>query len=549
MAETFENPPGIGGDYKPLGKAKIIDHDGESIRLEAGSAVVEITSLAPNLFRVGMFPEGRTPDYASEAIAKEHWEPVDTEMREDDGLLTLSTSATTARITLNPLRVSFADPEGREFAADDGALGMGVVEQPGTDIFSAPLGNPVRLYKSREEGERYFGCGERTSGLEKTGTYQVFWNVDPPAGHTASFNNIYSSIPFVLSMRDGRVYGLFFDNTHRVEFDLAHEDSDLSYYGAEGGNIVYYVFCGPTPREVLDRYTELTGRTPMPALWALGNQQCRYSYMSADEVRDVARNFRERDIPCDTLYLDIDYMDGYRVFTWNKESFPQPKNLVTELKGQGFNVVTIMDPGIKVDEGYPVYVEGRERDLYCKTSSGEEYHNVVWPGVCAFPDFANPATREWWGENLRAILDKGVAGIWCDMNEPSLFVPRQSTMPNDIVHPGGGEPKLHGQVHNAYGSLMARAVREGLLRIRPDERPFVITRSGYAGLQRHALQWTGDNSSWWEHLWMSMPQLQNLGLPGMAWAGVDIGGFFDDCDGKLLARFTEFGVFQPFPVH
>jgi len=549
LAETFENPPGIGGDYKPLGKAKIIDHDGESIRLEAGSAIVEITSLAPNLFRVGMFPEGRTPDYASEAIAKEHWEPVDTEMREDDGLLTLSTSATTARITLNPLRVSFADPEGREFAADDGALGMGVVEQPGTDIFSAPLGNPVRLYKSREEGERYFGCGERTSGLEKTGTYQVFWNVDPPAGHTTSFNNIYSSIPFVLSMRDGRVYGLFFDNTHRVEFDLAHEDSDLSYYGAEGGNIVYYVFCGPTPREVLDRYTELTGRTPMPALWALGNQQCRYSYMSADEVRDVARNFRERDIPCDTLYLDIDYMDGYRVFTWNEESFPQPKNLVTELKGQGFNVVTIMDPGIKVDEGYPVYVEGRERDLYCKTSSGEEYHNVVWPGVCAFPDFANPATREWWGENLRAILDKGVAGIWCDMNEPSLFVPRQSTMPNDIVHPGGGEPKLHGQVHNAYGSLMARAVREGLLRIRPDERPFVITRSGYAGLQRHALQWTGDNSSWWEHLWMSMPQLQNLGLPGMAWAGVDIGGFFDDCDGELLARFTEFGVFQPFPVH
>ena len=164
-------------------------------------------------------------------------------------------------------------------------------------------------------------------------------------------------------MRDGRAYSLFFDNTHRVEFDLAHEDSDLSYYGAEGGNIVYYVFCGPTPRKVLDRYTELTGRTPMPALWALGNQQCRYSYMSADEVRDVARNFREHDIPCDTpLYLDIDYMDGYRVFTWNEESFPQLENLVTELKGQGFNVVTIVDPGIKVDEGYPVYVEGRERE-------------------------------------------------------------------------------------------------------------------------------------------------------------------------------------------
>ena len=216
MAETFENPPEVGGFYKPLGKAEITDHDDEKIRLKAGSAAVEVTALAPNLFRVGMFPEGRPPDYASEAIAKESWEPVEAKIREDDGLLTLSTAHATVRITLDPLRVSFADGEGIEFAADDGELGMGVVEQPGTDVFSTPLGNPVRLYKKREEGERFFGCGERTSGLEKTDTYQVFWNIDPPAGHTASFNNIYSSIPFTLSMRDGRAYGLLFDNTHRV---------------------------------------------------------------------------------------------------------------------------------------------------------------------------------------------------------------------------------------------------------------------------------------------------------------------------------------------
>jgi alpha-glucosidase len=204
-----------------------------------------------------------------------------------------------------------------------------------------------------------------------------------------------------------------------------------------------------------------------------------------------------------------------------------------------------VDPGVKVDESYPVYREGRKKDLYCKTSEGKEYHNVVWPGICAFPDFTNPETRDWWGENHRALLGAGVAGIWCDMNEPSHFVPRQSTMPSTVVHPGGGNPVLHGQIHNAYGSLMARSTREGLLKLRPDERPFIITRAGYAGLQRHALQWTGDNSSWWEHVWMSMPQLMNMGLSGVAWAGVDVGGFFDDCDGELLARFTEFGVFQP----
>jgi alpha-glucosidase len=305
----FESPPTQQGRYAPLDKAELLDHDERSIRCRAGSTTVEVTTLAPDLFRVGMFPAGRTPDYASEAVAKEDWEPVSVEMSGEKEIF-FSTEAATAHITLNPLRISFSDHSGSVFAADDEELGMGVVEQPkGQDVFSTPLGNPVRLYKRHEDGERYFGCGERTSGLEKTGSSQIFWNVDPPPGHTASFKNLYTSIPFVLSMRGGEArgtaYGLFFDNTHRIEIDLAHEREDRAYYAAEGGNVVYYVFCGPSPKDVLDRYTELTGRTPMPPLWALGNQQCRYSYETADEIREIARNFRERDIPCDTLYLDL----------------------------------------------------------------------------------------------------------------------------------------------------------------------------------------------------------------------------------------------------
>ena len=546
MAEIFEKPPETGGRYEPLGAAELLDHDDRSLRLRAGSTTVEVTALAPDLFRVGAFPEGRPPGYDSEAIAKREWDPVDASMERSDGVLTLSTPQASSRVSLDPVRVSFTDPSGRAFAADDEELGMGFVERREDDVFKKPLGSPPRLYKRREEGERYFGCGERTSGLEKTGSYQIFWNVDPPIGHTAAYNNLYTSIPFTFSMVNGMAHGLFFDNTHRVEFDLALESEERAYYGAEGGDIVYYVFCGPSPAEVLDRYTELTGRTPMPPMWSLGNQQCRYSYMDEDEVREVARGFRERDIPCDVIYLDIHYMDGYRVFTWDEERFPEPEKLTAELREQGFRVVTIVDPGVKADENYPVYVEGRERDLYCKTLEGEEYHNVVWPGTCAFPDFTKEETRRWWGESHRALLDRGVAGIWCDMNEPALFIPRQSTMPGDVVHPGDDDPKLHAQIHNTYGSLMARAAREGLLRLRPDERPFVITRAGYAGLQRHAMQWTGDNSSWWEHLWMSMPQLQNLGLSGVAWAGVDIGGFWGDTNGELLARWVEFGIFQPF---
>jgi alpha-glucosidase len=546
LTEHFERPPATGGEYRPLGASELADHDNRTLRFRSGDATVEVTALASDLFRVGMFPEGRTPRYDSEAIAKDDWETLSVEMREEDRTVTLSTGDFTARVALDPLRVSFADAEARKFCADDPEMGMGPVVTPGADVFTQPMGSPVRLYKRREAGERYFGCGERTSGLEKTGSSQLFWNVDPPSGHTASLNNLYSSIPFSLSLVNGKAHGLLFDNTHRVEFDLAKEDPDRAYHGAEGGDVVYYVFCGPTPREVLDRYTELTGRTPMPPLWSLGNQQCRWSYETEGEVREVARHYRERDIPCDVIYLDIDYMDGFRVFTWNTDAFPNPEKLISDLREDGFRVVTIVDPGVKADENYHVYVEGRDRDLYCKTNSGEEFRNVVWPGICAFPDFTNPETREWWGENHRVLKDAGVSGVWCDMNEPSLFIPRQSTMPSDVVHPGGGEARLHGQIHNTYGSLMARSAREGLLKLKPDERPFVITRSGYAGLQRHAMHWTGDNSSWWEHLWMSIPQLQNLGLSGVAWAGVDVGGFFDDCNGELLARFTEFGVFQPF---
>jgi alpha-glucosidase len=495
----------------------------------------DVQAVAPGVFRVGMFGDGRPADYSSPAIAG--GAPVDAVRHEDR----LETPFGTAHWAGD--RVWFEDPDGHIVAADAAPATLTGDSNP----FAVPVtGGGPRVVKRRAPGERFFGCGERTRGLEKTGSHQVFWNVDPPQGHTASFNNLYTSIPFVVSLVDGRAHGVLFDSTHRVEIDLAKSDPDLVTYTAAGGDLVYYVILGPTPRELLDRYTALTGRTPMPPRWALGNQQSRWSYMSADEVRAIAAEFRARDIPCDVLYLDIDYMDGYRVFTWDGERFPDPAAMIAELGEDGFRVVTIVDPGVKADTGYDVYREGRARDHFCQTRTGGEYRNVVWPGLCAFPDFASPAVREWWGDLHARLLDVGVAGVWCDMNEPALFVPLQSTMPPDVVHRGEGRPKHHAEVHNAYGQWMAQAAREGLERLRPDRRPFVISRAGYAGLQRHALQWTGDNSSWWEHLWMAMPQLQNLGLSGIAWAGVDVGGFFDDCDGELLARFTEFGVFQPF---
>ena len=537
--------------YQASGAATLLAKAASSIRLRAGSATVEVTALAPDLFRVALFPHGRPVRYRSEAVVPQDWQPGLVTIEESEGEITLATSVTTAHLSLDPLRIGFRDPTGRVFASDDPELGMGwftastessVVELANP---SGTLGTPVRVYKQFLPGERFFACGERTGELEKTGTHQLFWNIDPPRGHTILQNNLYVSIPFTLVLADGQAWGLFLDSTTRVEFDLGHEDPRRAWFGASNGDLVYYVFCGPTPQNVLARYTELTGHTPLPPLWALGNGQSRFSYESADELRQVARTFRERDIPCDTLYLDIDCLDGYRVFTWDHTRFPDPEGLCAELRALGFHVVSIVDAGVKVDEQYHVYTEGRERNLFCKTAQGEDYQNVVWPGACVFPDFTNPQARVWWGELHRPLLKAGIAGIWSDMNEPALFVPSNSTMPPDVIHPGDGQSRLHIQVHNAYGSLMVQAAREGLLKLRPEQRPFIISRSGYAGIQRHALLWTGDNSSSWEHLAMSIPQLLNLGLSGVAWAGVDIGGFYGDAGGELLARWTELGLFLP----
>src|SRR5579883_2244498 len=305
-ARLFTSTAPLG--YQALGQARVIAQDSARVSLRADSATVEVTALAPDLFRVGLFAHGRPVDYRSAAVVEQAWDAGEVSIEERDGVVSMTTSAATARLALNPLRVSFVDRAGRVFAADDPELGMGwftTPEQiPSLTLPNAvgTLGTPVRVYKQHPADAAYFGCGERTDGLNKLGTHQLFWNIDPPPGHTVLQNNLYVSIPFTLVYSEGLTWGLFLDNPTRVEFDLAREDTSRSWFGAACGDLVYYVFCGPTPQAVLERYTRLTGRTPLAPLWALGNGQSRFSYQSAEEVLRVARTFRERGIPCDTLY-------------------------------------------------------------------------------------------------------------------------------------------------------------------------------------------------------------------------------------------------------
>jgi alpha-glucosidase len=519
----------------------------------------EVAILAEDLARVRLLPPGVLPA-PSWAVVREEWPAVTVhETSGESGMLRLTTGAMRLEIGLDPMRLTWSWPDGAPFAEDDAELGMGYVPPLAPDEapdVALPPGS-VRCYKRLAPGERILGAGERTHPLDRRGERLVYWNIDPPQPHGADTRAMYASIPFWIGLRGGRAYGIFLDSVGRSDVDAGATRADQIGFGAAGGDLTYYVFAGPSPAAVLARYADLTGHMPLPPKWALGYGQCRWSYYPEEQVRQIAIEFRRRDIPCDALWLDIDYMDGYRDFTFNPRRFPDPDRLFADLAAQGFKVVTIVDSGVKVDPTDPTYVEGLERDAFVRRTDGSLFVGVVWPGESVFPDFTRADVREWWGERHQSLLDAGVAAIWDDMNEPSLTdrlvpdggTPHGTTMPHDVVHhPDGfdGQAVPHAALHNAYGMQMARATHEGLARLRPERRPFVLTRSGYAGIQRYAAVWTGDNESTWEHLRLAARMCLALGLSGVPFCGFDTGGFWLSATGPLIVRFTQLGAVFPF---
>ncbi|WP_123041595.1 TIM-barrel domain-containing protein [Cohnella candidum] len=404
----------------------------------------------------------------------------------------------------------------------------------------------ITLTVRAEADSHYYGLGEKTGFFDKKGESYRMWNSDVYEPHVPDIDALYQSIPFLVHFRKGgRASGVFLDNPGKTTFDMRSR-ADAYSIAADSGAMDLYLVDGPGLKDVVSRYTDLTGRTAMPPRWALGYQQSRYSYMDQEEVLELARTFRSKGIPCDVIYLDIHYMDEYRVFTWDPERFPDPKAMTAELAEMGFRIVPIVDPGVKKDPNYAVYQEGVAEGYFCKKLEGDLFIGNVWPGPSAFTDYTDDRAAEWWGDLHRFYIDHGISGIWNDMNEPSVFNDTTKTMDLDVVHRNNGRPKTHGELHNLYGMLMSKATYEGMARGLGGERPFVLTRAGYAGIQRYAAVWTGDNRSYWEHLEMSIPMVLNLGLSGVAFAGADIGGFSHHSSGELLARWTQMGALFPF---
>ena len=519
--------------------------DGRVLLFRSGQGALSIAPLSDDVIRVRFTTAtsfGRDHSYA---VVNHDLGVVSAQVETGSNVTTLATASIKVIVQQSPLRSSFADSAGEILDADDPGRGI---------AFAGPA---FRVAKKLRDDEHVYGFGEKNGKLDKRGWKlggynYVMWDTDTFA-HDPGTDPIYVSVPFYLVVRHGQAHGIFLDDTWRSTFDVGRERQDLLTFGAEGGDLDYYFINGPDPKKVIAQYTALTGRMPLPPRWSLGFNQCRYSYFPEAKVRWIADTFRLKEIPADVIWLDIHYQDNYKPFTWNHERFPDPKKMIADLRAQGFRVVCIVDAHPKVEKGYAPYDGGLAGNYFVKNPDGSLYEAPVWPscadknpGPSVFPDFSNPAARKWWGSLYQSFLDIGVAGIWNDMDEPAVFDTASGTMPLDVVFDNEGQPTTHREIHNVYGQLLTRATFEGLSRLRPNERPFVLTRASFAGGQRYAAVWTGDNTSDWSSLRQSISTLLGFGLSGFSFVGADIGGFDGAPSGELYSRWLQVGVFYPF---
>ena len=530
---------------------KLLSHDlsGNTLNLhfENGDGFLQV--ITDDIIRV--FSQLEEQPTFSKAIEGDPCKETAFTVAEAEGGLVLTTGSVQARV-FDGFHVDFCSADGKLLCADSrserkpleriSAKMRAVFSGEGHNPFGElPAEFPMQVVKVLDGSEAFYGTGDKPGFLNKRGYDFQNWNTSNPAAQTETFKALYKSIPFFTVLKEGVAFGLFFDNTYKSYMDFGKESSDYYYFAAEGGNLDYYFLAGPEMTRVVEGFTYLTGTTPLPQRWSLGYHQSRFGYETREDVLEVAENFRRYDIPCDVIHFDIDYMDSFRVFTWNEEAFGKQEELMQTLKDQNFRAVTIIDPGVKQKEGYHAYDDGVEKNIFLKNTDGSIYTNRVWSGTTVFPDFGREDVRDWWGEQHRFLMEGGVAGIWNDMNEPRGFA---GDLPDELPMQDGEYISNHKALHNVYGHMMNKASFDGLKKL-DDKRPFVITRACYAGSQKYALTWTGDNHSLWMHLQMAVPQLLNLGVSGYAFAGTDVGGFGSDCTPELLCRWTQVGTFSP----
>lgn len=432
-----------------------------------------------------------------------------------------------------------------------------------------------------EIDDALWGLGKNVGSVNRRGMRFALYNRSDPS-HTPDKIGLYGSLPFLIVSSLNRSYGIFIDYPSRISIDAGFTQYDKLVISIPSSDFDLYLFDAAPAREIIREFLSLVGPPVRLPAWSFGYHQCRYSYPDAQTVEELATKFRELKIPCDALYLDIDYMDQYKIFTVDEKAFPNLPELAGKLRQQGFKIVSIIDPGIKVEPGYEIYDQAVANDFCCVTGNGEPFVGAVWPGLTVFPDFLRPEVRDWWGSLYRETVEAGIEGFWNDMNEPEIMYTPESlaglkTSLSALMEksdlgsdPVGELPALwqwwnnprfwdefyhrgpdgslipHQKIHNLYGSLMARATSEGVAKLRPNRRSFVLSRASYPGMHRHSIVWTGDNHSWWDHMKLHIQMMISLNMGGFFCAGADVGGHSGEPSPELLVRWTQLGVFSPF---
>ena len=510
------------------------------IEIHAGTAIMQVTALRDNVLRVRVGPTGQLPEDASWAVlpaSRTASMPVTPQSNSTS--VGFKTAKLQVSIRKDPLEMTVTDLAGQVVTAD----------LPGRPIEFH--GSAFKVYRKSPADEHYFGLGDKPGPLDRRNEAFVDWNTDA-FGWQESTDPIYKSVPYFMTYRNGLAAATFFDNTWRANFEFNKEYRDGYSFGSDAGPLDYYVLYGPDPKAVVEGWAWLAGTVPLPPLWSLGYQQSRYSYYPESEVRRIAGRLRSERIPADVIWLDIDYQLKNRPFTVDPERFPTFDQMIKDLRAEHFHTVVITDLHVAdlPNAGYKPYDEGIKGDHFVKSPDGSNYVGVVWPGKSVFPDFTQKSSRDWWGTLYTDFVSKGIAGFWNDMNEPAIFQVASKTMPDDVQHrieePGFiTRTTNHLEVHNIFGMENSRGTFEGLLKINPDSRPFVMTRASFAGGHRYSATWTGDNSSTWNHFRQTTPQLLNLGLSGFAMSGADVGGFAGSPQAELLTRWLEVAAFHP----
>ena len=512
---------------KTPGNISTVKIEGQKVSFATQNAYGEVTVYAPNVIRVRLDKQPLGRDFSYAVIAKPLQVKADIDQTNNE--ITISTDSLQAKITKAPFSVAFYTRDGK------------VINQDEAGLTTSWIGEEVATYKKMQEGERFIGLGEKTGNLDRKGSGYTNWNTDA-FGYRTDQDPIYSSIPFYVGIHNNLNYGIFLDNTYQSDFNFGASNNRFSSFSAQGGEMNYYFIYNKNLADIITSYTGLTGRMAMPPLWSLGYQQNRYSYYPDTEVLRVAQTLREKKIPADGITLDIHYMDNYKLFTWDKNRFPDPLKMSNKLNDMGFKTTVIVDPGIKVEQGYGAYERGLKDNIFIKYSDGQNYTGQVWPGWCHFPDFTSEKGRKWWGNEVKFFAKTGVSGLWNDMNEIATWGQK---MPNNVLFDYDGGLTTHKEARNVFALNMARASYESA-RTEMKKRPFILTRAGYAGLQRYTAIWTGDNRAEDDHMLLGVRLLNSLGVSGVPFTGMDIGGFTGNPTVALFTRWMQIGAFTPY---